>query len=258
MRRLYFSLALACSLAGTLWASDDPFCGKWKLNLEKSDFAGEQIKIQHLHGSEYKWGSGEGSDTISHDGTYQTVSFGRTISMVPEGSNSWSMVIKKDGRVISSMTHTLSDDGKMQTIKGTETKPDGTTSDFTAVWKKVGGGKGWSGTWEATDVKYTSPDEWDIEPYEGDGLSFNTPAYQDVLSMKFDGKDYEEKGPNVAPGSMSSGKRVDARTLEITDKVKGQVMNHAKYEVSPDGKMLTLTIRETGQPKARTIVYDKM
>jgi len=146
MRRFYFSLALACSLAGTLWASDDPFCGKWKLNLEKSDFAGEQIKIQHLHGSEYKWGSGEGSDTISHDGTYQTVSFGRTISMFPEGSNSWSMVIKKDGRVISSMTHTLSDDGKMQTIKGTETKPDGTTSDFTAVWKKVSGGKGWSGT----------------------------------------------------------------------------------------------------------------
>src|SRR5207249_1982359 len=171
MRRFYFSLALACSLAGTLWASDDPFCGKWKLNLEKSDFAGEQIKIQHLHGSEYKWGSGEGSDTISHDGTYQTVSFGRTISMFPEGSNSWSMVIKKDGRVISSMTHTLSDDGKMQTIKGTETKPDGTTSDFTAVWKKVSGGKGWSGTWEATDVKYTSPDDWDIDPYEGDGCS---------------------------------------------------------------------------------------
>jgi hypothetical protein len=258
MRRCYFSLALVSLLAGTLWASDDPFCGRWKLNTQKSKFVGKQTKIQDLGGNKYKWTNGNDSDTITYDGTDQPVRFGRTISMAPEGTNSWRMVIKKDGRVMSSMTHTISGDGKTQTIKGTATKPDGTTSDFTAVWKKVAGGSGWDGTWESTDVKFTSPDEWDIEPYEGDGLSFNTPAYQDVLSMKFDGKDYEEKGPDVAPGSVSSGKRVNARTLEITDKVKGEVMDHTKYEVSPDGKTLTLTIRETGQPKALTIVYDKM
>ena len=178
--------------------------------------------------------------------------------MAPEGTNAWKMVIKMDGRVISSMTHTISSDGKTQTIKGTETKPDGTNSDFDVVWKKTAGGAGWGGTWESTDVKFTSPDEWDIEPYEGDGLSFNAPAYQDLLSMKFDGKDYEEKGPNVAPGSMSSGKRVNTHTLEVTDKVKGQVTDRTKYEVSPDGKTLTLTIHNSGQPKAQTIVYDKM
>lgn len=258
MRRFYFSLALACLLAGTLRASDDPFCGKWKLNMEKSKFAGEQIKIQDLGGNKYKWTHGNVTSTITYDGTDQPVSFGRTMSMAPEGTNNWRMVIKKDGRIISSMTHTISDDGKTQTIKGTETKPDGTTSDFTDVWKKVSGGSGWGGTWETGDLKFTSPDEWVIEPYEGDGLSFNTPAYKEVLSMKFDGKDYEEKGPNVAAGSMSSGKRVNAHTLEITDKVKGEVMNHTTYKVSPDGKTLTLTIRETGQPKALTIVYDKM
>lgn len=258
MRRFYFLLALACLVAGTLWASDDPFCGKWKLNTEKSKLVGEQIKIQDLGGNKYKWDSGDGSDTITYDGTDQPVRFGRTLSMAAEGTNNWKMVIKKDGRVISSMTHTISDDGKTQTIKGTETKPDGTTSDFTAVWKKVAGGSGWGGTWETADVKFTSPDEYDIELYEGDGLSFNTPAYQDMISMKFDGKDYEEKGPNVAPGSMSSGKRVNARTLEITDKVKDKVLDHATYEVSPDGKTLTLTIRETGQPKTITIVYDKI
>ena len=76
--------------------------------------------------------------------------------------------------------------------------------------------------------------------------------------MKFDGKDYEEKGPNVAPGSMSSGKRVNAHTLEVTDKVKGEAMDHTKFEVSPDGKTLTLTVHGTGQPNALTVVYDKM
>jgi hypothetical protein len=258
MKRLRFSIVLACLLAGTLWASDDPFCGKWKLNTEKSQFTGEQIKIQNLGGDKYKWTVGNVSDTIAYDGTDQPVHFGRTISMTPDGTNNWKMVIKKDGRVLSSMTHMISDDGKTQTIKGTDTKPDGTTSDFNAVWKKTSGGSGWGGTWEESDLKFTSPDEWDISLYEGDGLSFNTPALQDVLNMKFDGKDYEEKGPDVAPGSMSSGQRVNAHTLDVTDKVKGQVMDHTKYQVSPDGKTLTLIVHEAGQPKALTIVYNKM
>jgi hypothetical protein len=258
MRRFCFSLALACFLAGTLWAADDPFCGKWKLNMEKSQLAGDQIKIQDLGENKYKWTVGNVSDTITFDGADQPVHFGRTISMAAEGKNNWKMVVKKDGRVLSSMTHTISEDGKTQTIKGAETKPDGTTSDFNVVWKRVGGGPGLGGTWEETDVKFTSPDEWDIEPYDGDGLTFNTPAYQDTLSMKFDGKEYAEKGPNVAPASMSSGKRVNTYTLEVTDKVKGEVMDHTEYKVSPDGKRLTLTIHETGQPKALTVVYDKM
>lgn len=258
MKRFYFLLALACSLVGTLWGADDPFCGKWKLNVEKSKFTGEQIQIQDLGGNKYKWTVGDVSDTITYNGTDQAVHFGRTISMAPAGANSWKMVIKKDGRIISSMTHTLNDDGKTQTIKGTETKPDGTTSDFNAAWKKVSGGSGWGGTWEETDVKFTSPDEWDIAAYEGDGLTFSTPAYKDTLSMKFDGKDYEEKGPNVAPGSTSSGKRVDTHTLDVTDKVKGQVMDHTKYELSPDGNTLTLTIHDQGQSKPLIVVYDKM
>src|ERR1700751_2264338 len=258
MKRFYSSLALACLLAGTLWATDDPFCGKWKLNMEKSQFAGEQIKIQDLGGNKYKWMVGDRSDTITFDGTDQPVHFGRTLSMTPDGTDNWTMVIKKDGRVLSSMTHTLSDGGKKQTIKGTESKPDGTTSDFDAAWKKVSGGSGLAGTWEETDVKFTSPDDWEIKPAQGGGLAFNTAAYPDPLSMKIDGKDYEEKGPNVAPGSASSGKRVDAHTLEVTDKVKGEVMDHTKFQVSQDGKTLMLTIRETGQPNALTIVYDKM
>jgi hypothetical protein len=143
MRRFYFALALACLLTGALCAADDPFSGKWKLNLQKSKFAGEQTKIEDLGSNKYKWISGNMSDTITADGTDQPVRFGRTMSIAPEGANNWRMVIKKDGKVLSSMTHTVSEDGKTQTIKGTETKPDGTTSDFNVVSKRVGSGSGW-------------------------------------------------------------------------------------------------------------------
>jgi len=252
------SVALAFLLVGTLCAGTDPFCGKWKLDSQKTNFTGEQMKIQDLGGNKYTLGWGTVSDTVTADGTDQPIHFGRTVAITPEGSNTWKMVEKKDGKVTSSMVHSLSADGKTQTIKGTDNKPDGTTSDFDVELKRVGTGTGWAGTWESTEVKIGSPDQWDIEAYEGDGLTFNNPAYQDTLSMKFDGKDYEEKGPNVPSGSASSGKRVNAHTLDVTDKVKGQVMDHTKFEVSGDGKVLTLTIHETGQPHAMTVVYNKM
>jgi hypothetical protein len=258
LNRMCCSLALVCLLTGVLCAADDPFCGKWKLNLEKSKFTGEQMKIQDLGGNKYTLTFGNVSDTITADGTDQAVHFGRTTSITPEGSNAWKMVEKKDGKVTSSMTHTLSADGKTQTIKGTDNKPDGTTSDFNVELKRVGSGSGWGGTWQSTDVKISSPDEWEIVAYGSDGLTFTTAAYKDTISMKFDGKDYEEKGPTVAAGSVSSGKRVDAHTLELTNKVKAEVMDHTKFEVSKDGKTLTLTVHETGQPNALTIVYDKM
>ena len=112
--------------------------------------------------------------------------------------------------------------------------------------------------WESTNVKIGSPAEFEIQPYEGGGLSLITPAYKDTLNIKFDGKDYPETGPNVAPGSASSGRRVNERTLEITDKVKGQVLDTTEFKVSPDGKTLTLTVHEQGQSKPLVFIYEKI
>ena len=251
------ALTLGCLFTASLWAADDPFVGKWKLNQEKSKIAGEQVKIEDLGNNKYKISFGQISDTTTADGTDQPVHFGRTRSITKEGANAWKVVTKQDGKVINSVTDTVSEDGNTLTMKGTNTKPDGSSSDYEVVTKRVGSGSGLAGTWESTNVKINSPEEWQIETFDENGLTFNTPAYQDTLSMRFDGKDYSEKGPNVAPGSTSSGKRADAHTLEVTDKVKGQTMDHTRFQVSPDGNTLTLTIHETGQPNALTIVYDK-
>jgi hypothetical protein len=257
-KRILYLVTLTCLVADTLWAADDPFVGKWKLNMDKSKFTGEQMKIQDLGSNKYTISWGAAPTTIVADGTDQPNRFGSTVSITPQGANEWKMVVKKDGKVIDSMTHTLSADGKMQTIKGTDYKPDGTTSDYETHMKRVSGGSGFAGTWESTNVNVSSPEEWEISAYEGDGLTFSNAGYKEALSMKFDGKEYEDKGPNVAPGTVASGKRVDPHTLEVTDKVKGEVMDHTKFQVSPDGKTMTLTVHETGQPHPITVVYDKM
>ncbi|HEY8669650.1 MAG TPA: hypothetical protein VIL63_02320, partial [Terriglobales bacterium] len=128
-KRTFYSLTLIWLLTGMLYAADDPFYGKWKLNQAKSKIAGEQLKIADLGGNKYKLSFGDVSDTITADGTDQPVHFGRTTSIASEGSNTWKMVVKKDGKIVSSMAHTLSADGQTQTIKGTDSKPDGSTSD---------------------------------------------------------------------------------------------------------------------------------
>jgi hypothetical protein len=121
----------------------------------------------------------------------------------------------------------------------------------------MAGTMGFPGTWESTKLKIGSPMVWEIRPYDGNGLSFITPAEHEIQNMKFDGKDYPDTGPNVPAGSVSSGRRVDQRTLEMTDKIKGTVMDVTQFKLSPDLNTMTLTVRETGQSKPLTIVYDR-
>jgi hypothetical protein len=255
--RGFSTLALAALSAAVLSAANDPFVGHWKLDTAKSKFAGEQLKIEDLGQNRYKITSGPDSDTITADGTDQPIHYGRTESIARESPNVWKVTMKKDGKVMNTATWTLGGGGKTLSVNGQSMKPDGTTGTFEVAVKRVGGGSGFAGTWESTEVKFSSPDEYVISAYEGDGLTFTIPAYKDVLNLRFDGKDYPESGPNVPSGAASSGKRVDARTLEVTDKIQGKVMDTTTFKLSPDGKTLTLTIKETGQPKPLTAVYEK-
>jgi hypothetical protein len=168
------------------------------------------------------------------------------------------MVIKRKGTIISSMTHTLSPDGANQTIKGIENKPDGSTSEFTVEMKRVGSGSGWAGTWEQVKVEENSSHELDIDAYQDGGLTFRSPDYRASVSMNFDGKTYGEVGPDASPDDAFSGHRVDAHSLDLTFEMKGQVIENRKYQISPDGRTLTITTLETGQPHARIMVYDKL
>src|SRR5215831_2289194 len=63
-----------------------------------------------------------------------------------------------------------------------------------------------------------------IKPYGENGLSFIQPSREVMRNLKFDGKDYPVLGRGVAEGSTSSARRVDARTLEITARIKGTIM----------------------------------
>jgi hypothetical protein len=77
-------------------------------------------------------------------------------------------------------------------------------------------------------------------------------------SAKFDGKDYPY--PGWADIDTVSLKRIDANTIEATEKLDGKVALTSKNVISKDGKSMTITIKGTnakGQTVDNILVYDK-
>jgi hypothetical protein len=136
--------------------------------------------------------------------------------------------------------------------------PNGSTLFLPYVYERTAGKSGFLGTWDSESAKVKAGSELQIEPYEGDGLSFNSPDAEMTKKMKFDGNDYPELSPNGDTGSAYSGRRVNVRGLEITKKFKGQMVETRQIEVSRDLKTLTVTVHTVGQTRPKSIlVYDR-
>jgi hypothetical protein len=249
-------IGTALLIGSSVFAADDLFCGTWKLNTEKSQMTGQREEIKDLGGNKYEFIFGDDKETIVADGTQQPTKFGGTWSIKQDSPDKWTEIHKRDGKVTSTATWTYTDGGNTVTIETKGTRPDGTsfTNSFTA--KRVSGGPGPPGVWESATSQFT-PTNWEIKPYGTDGLTFETPAEKEHQDIKFDGQDYPDHGPRVAPGSTSSAKRVDPHTIDITDKLKGKVMDTQEMKISEDGKTLTVVVQYPGVEKPQTFVYEK-
>jgi hypothetical protein len=247
-------LVVPCLLTATLWAATDPFVGDWKLNASKSKLV-DHMKVESLGGNKYAFDFGGGPERIAVDGTDQQAVQGTMLSVTVEGPESWKVVRKKDGRMLLTAIWKLSQDGNTLTDNYTEFAPEGSPSTVKYLYQRTGAGPGFAGIWESA-MPVTSSFVLQVRPYEGDGLSFIR-SPQDMRNLKFDGKDYPVDGHGAAPGSTSSARRVDERTLEITDKVNGEVIRTERRELSPDLKTLTRTVRPVGQHDPAIFVFER-
>ncbi len=255
-KRIFQLLLVACLVAGSLGAANDPFAGKWKLNPSKSKLT-DQMKVESVGANKYAFDFGGGTETIVADGTDQPGNFGSTLSVTIEGPRQWKGVRKKDGRLLISAIWNLSEDGNTLRDDFTGYQPNGSTFRLDYVYKRTAGSSGFAGTWESVSEKVDSVFELQIKAYDGDGLSFVNPAEGSTKNVKFDGKDDPNLGPNVAPGSVSSGRRVNERSLEITDKIQAKVTNTQHVDLSSDLKTLTMTVRPVSQSKPNILVFDR-
>jgi hypothetical protein len=255
---LALSFAAILTSFGTCasWAAaNEPFVGDWKLDASRSKLV-DVMKVESLGGKKYSFDFGAGSaEKITVDGTDQPGLSGTTLSVTVEGPDAWKVVRKKDGRVLLTGIWKLSQDGNTLSDNYTEFQPNGSASTVNYLYSRTAAGTGFAGTWEAT-MAMDEAFVLQIRPYEGDGLSFIR-SPEDTRNVKFDGKDYPTVGGDAAQGSTSSARRVDERTLEITDKVNGKITRTLRIELSSDLKTLTRTVHPVGQREPNIFVFER-
>ena len=91
-----------------------------------------------------------------------------------------------------------------------------------------------------------------------EGVNAAGTATKTEYTAQYDGKDYPMTGSQNA--DMVALKRVDARTLERTDKKGEKVVTTSTRVVSEDGKTMTVTTKGTnaqGQAVNNVTVWDK-
>lgn len=257
LKRTVQLMLVASLITTSLRAADSPFVGKWKLNGSKSRLP-DEMKVKKVSANKYAFAfeGGGYEETIVADGTDQPGVFGTTFSITVEGSNSWKVVRKTDGKILLTANWKLSEDGN--TLDDfTFIQPNGSKFNVYYVYKRTAGGPGFDGTWESTSETVNSVFELQIQPYESDGLAFIIPSEKTVKNLNFDGKDYAYERPNVKAKFASSIRRVDDRTLAVTDKVNGKLAGTEEIKISPDHNVLTMTIQSVGQTRPGIRVFDR-
>lgn len=126
------------------------------------------------------------------------------------------------------------------------------------------------GTWKLNDAKSKiapGMGKNDTVVYEAagdnvkvtvDGTDSAGKATHNEWTGAFDGKDYAVSGDPTS--DMRSYKRINAHTLELTDKKDGKTTFTARIVVSADGKSRTVTLKATdanGKMVKSVAVYDK-
>src|SRR5579864_6498423 len=180
-------LLIASLIAGAAWAANDPFIGKWKVNPGKSKMT-DEMKIDAAGANKYVIDFQPGAvDTIVVDGTDQPAVGGTTLSITAKGPNNWTVVRKKDGRMLLTADWTLSADGKTLTDDFTGYQSDGSKSTTHFIYQRTAGSSGFAGTWDSDNAKPDSAMALRIQSYQADGLSIFGPEGQITQSLKFDG-----------------------------------------------------------------------
>jgi len=250
-----FAIAIVFAFAAT--AADDPFIGKWKLDLAKSKLTGQTIQIQETTADTYIFKEDEHTDEIFADGLDHLTHFGDSMAITKKSADTWAITYKRENAVTMDTIWKVSADGQTLTYSATGTRANGQHFNNRMTLKRKSGTSGLAGVWEALDVELSSPREIYIAPYADGGHSITFPGNKQTIRMKFDGKEYADDGPTVVPGSTSSGRRIDANTIETTERIKGKIIETARATISAGGQRQTIVVTEPDDPTPVVLVYER-
>jgi len=255
-KRILRILPVVCLATSVAWMAENPFVGVWKLDSSKSRMP-DEMKVQSKGANKYAFDFGGGAEMITVDGSDQPGLGGTLLSVQAQAPDTWIVKRKQGGRLLLNATWKLSNDGHTLTDYYRGFESDGSTLSMDYVYQRSGAGSGFAADWQSIKETMNSPFVMEVKEFQGDGLSFVIPSQRKTKNVKFDGKDYPNEGSNARKGASSSIRRVDERTLVITDKYGGKVTDTEEIVLSTDLKTLTMTVHIAGRETPNVLVFDR-
>jgi len=255
-------LALVCmALFGAGSLAQSPFDGTWK-NQPSKEKRDPKPVVEYIAQGWYHCESCVPAWSVKADGTDQPVTDQDvdTESIKVVDDKTVSVEGKKDGKVAFEQTVTVSADGKTLTVKGVGHPPNGDKPvEYTTTLKRVGTAHpdvhATSGRWLVVSGQASENAQITTYKTSGDELTMTRPT-GDTYTAKFDGNDYPVKGSYGY--DQVSLKRVNDKSFEETDKLKGKVVEVDTWTVSKDGKTLTVVAVEKPSERTNTFVATKV
>jgi hypothetical protein len=252
-------LAILLLMPAALWAQS-AFDGTWVQDVGSTQFS-KKPHTYVLDKGMYTCSTCVPKISVKADGEDHTVSgskYFNTAAVRVVDSNTGEEVDKKDGKTMYKDTFTVSDDGKKLTNKwedDSEEKPVTGEMIYSRISKGPAGSHAISGSWRAEKAENVSSSGTRFT-FQGttDGLKFsdNNGVTWDA---KFDGKYAAEQGD---PGnSMMSLKKVNAHSLEYTEKRDGKIVTTGQVTVSADGKKMTVVATDHERNATSTTKLNK-
>jgi len=246
-------VAIASLAASTFWTANDPFVGKWRLDVSRSTIV-DDMRVEALGPNKYAFNfEGGPTETIVADGTDQPGLPGTTLAVKADDERGLTVVRKQDGNVIVSARWKLSPDGRILRDAFTNVQPDGSKVTVDYVYKRMAGTSGFAGTWESITKPLGLKLELGIEPYGNKGLTFVSAGPN--RSVTFDAR--EHPASDAKDGLTLSGRRLGARALEYTEKSRGKIQRSRRFQLSRDGRTLTETLRSADQVTPNVLVFER-
>jgi hypothetical protein len=204
--RSLLSLPIVCLAIGTLWAANDPFVGKWKVNPSKSKLT-DEVKVEAVGENKYAITfSPDAVDTIVADGTDQPALSGTTLSITVKRTQQLGDHPQDEGphapqRVLGAFRRWQNVERRLYAIFAR--RYDIVLATFArrfdivlALCVRADGGK-FRFSWHMGQRERESEDG-DRTPdpaLRDDGLLFKRSDEEMVKRIKLDGKDYPELDP---------------------------------------------------------------
>lgn len=240
-RLLIASLALALLVPACALAQS-AFNGTWKTNVSSIKSGGEPLVI-HLKDGMYT-DNGHPPVKVKADGTDHAVAGHPgydSVAIEVLNDHSIKETEKKDGKVVSTVTVTVTPDGKIANYEYTSYTSTGPVTGkgvAERVAKGATGSNAVAGTWKFGRMEDASANGMTATyMVDGDDISFSTPT-GDAYTAKINGKAVPFTSGMGAPGITVAVKRMGKDSLRETWYRDGKETNQDTMTISADGKTM--------------------